>query len=336
MIEYCIYLTVNLVHQMSFNPYKDVHKVIPFNYYGDDYEKVTSAAQKKKLKTEKDREATEYLANCSKFRPYLEKRLSALDGKEINDPESVEERHHIASDLIEMANSYLGHLEDAGITDAAALKYAIELWNWIVHGTIDYLIKAELMENYNCVMPPDLTTEEEAERNENTGRQYVSFRSCFNVQMTQAQHEFITYCLSLSPRGVPLEDFEDFVVDSDEEQEAPKESETKEFSPQIGVTIDVEAIYNFIKEYVQTDLSLQDFEYAIKIADFSKLLADGKKKRLKDYPLVIITKIKSKFDKEWYDACCRSLNMEAKRVSGYHREGTIGKISYRFPGKFTK
>lgn len=211
MIEYCIYLTVNLVHQMSFNPYKDVHKVIPFNYYGDDYEKVTSAAQKKKLKTEKDREATEYLANCSKFRPYLEKRLSVLDGKQINDPVSVEERHHIATDLIEMANSYLGHLEDAGITDAAALKYAIELWSWIVHGTMDYLIKADLMENYNCVMPSDLTTEEEAERNENTGRQYVSFRSCFNVQMTQAQHEFITYNLSLDRDGAPLKDFADEV-----------------------------------------------------------------------------------------------------------------------------
>lgn len=336
MIEYCIYLTVNVVVQASINPYKAVHKVIPFNYYGENYDSVVNAAQKKRLKTEKDREATEYLANCQSFRPYLEKRLSALDGKQINDPESVEERHRIATDLIEMANSYLGHLEDAEISDAAAMKYAIELWSWIVHGTMDYLIKAELMKNYNCLMPSELTTDEEAERINNTGRQYVSFRKCFNVQMTQAQHEFITYCLSLDRDGTPLENFENYVTEPDEEEKDTGVVEEADFTPHIGITIDVDAIYNHIKTYVATDLSLQDFEEAIKHADFSKLLADAKRKRVSDYPLLIITKIKGYFDKDWYDACCQSLKMEARRVSGYHRDGTMGTLSFRFPGKLTK
>lgn len=179
--EYCVYLAVDLVMKIPFHPYKEVHSVIPFNYYGEDYAARLAAASKKRLKTEKDRVVTDYLVNCQNIRPYLEGRLAQLDGKDINDPESVDERHRIANDLIEMANSYLDRLEGAGITDGTALKFGFEFWIWIVRCTLDYIIRNLFIRNNHELVPSEGACDEEAIRINNTGRQYTSFHRLISV-----------------------------------------------------------------------------------------------------------------------------------------------------------
>ena len=191
MIDYCIYLTVEYALHSPCSPYKDVHGIVPFNYYGDDYERVVSAAQKKKLKTDSDRVATDYLTNVMRFRPYLESRLAVLDGKEMDDPVAVEERNRIAKDLIEMANSYLLHIEEAGVTAPAIQKYAIELWDWIASRTMEIMIESDLSWNHCCFLPSELSSEENTRVINNTSAQYSSFRKTFNRQFVKSKAEFI-------------------------------------------------------------------------------------------------------------------------------------------------
>lgn len=107
------------------------------------------------------------------------------------------------------------------------------------------------------------------------------------------------------------------------------------YTPLGGVSINVSAIYNVVKGLEKTGLTETDFSDAIYYADFAALRQDGIKNRLRDYPLLIICELKDLFDAPWYVACCRSLSMEASRVSGYHTTGTMGKLKFRFPGNLT-
>lgn len=125
---------------------------------------------------------------------------------------------------------------------------------------------------------------------------------------------------------------EDLAAD---DENKPESSKRKEYSPRGGVSINVEAIYNLINDMEKTSLAIDDFRNAIKYADFVALREDGSKHGLKDYPLLIISKLKDLFESDWYTACCKSLNMEPTRVTGYHREGTMGKLIFRFPGNLT-
>ena len=196
MSEYCLYLTVNAVIQFSYNPYRTVHSVIPFNFYGDKYDEVVSCASSKRIKTEKDRIATSFIHNCGHFRSYLEERLSTLDGKDINAPDAVSERHLIASDIIEMANSYITHVEEAGVSDPAAQKYAFEFWNWFVRCTMEDIIDTDFSKKIFQPLPPEVKSEEDLVVIHNTSEQYKSFCLYYNRQSVQVQKEFLGDCLT--------------------------------------------------------------------------------------------------------------------------------------------
>ena len=345
MNEYCIYLAVNKLREIPFNPYKAIYTVVPFNYYGDDYQKVVDSARRKRLKTEKDREATDFLANCKNLRPYLEKRLSILDGKQINDSAAVDEKHRIVTDLIEMANSYLTHLEDDGISDSNAMKYAFESWVWIVQGMMNCIIRGYLRENTRRLSALDMDSEGDAEYMNNTGRQYVSFYRVYNTQMVQVQRDFHTSDIppkkEESDKITPItaaEIDEICQLDEGDLNKANKSSEIqekKEFYARGMATINVGVIFKHISSLIKTSLTEADFAYAIKYADFSVLRKDGADHRAKDYPLLIIYKLKDLFDDDWYYACCQSLQMEPTRVSGYHKEGKILTLQKTFPGNLT-
>lgn len=336
MSEFCLYLVISALKSAPFNPYKRVYGVIPFNYYGEDYRKTVDGASRKKVKNQSDKCATEYLENSKQYRKFLEKRLTVLDKKYINDPETVTSRNKLIEDILGMANDYLVHLEEVGITDAKTLKFAFELWDWFQHQTMTYLLAYKISQCDCSLLPYMVSSKEEEKLVLDTKRHIDNFRKSLNVQLCDAKGSlYNVWAKEIVGDKTTSEENENASNDSADEHHTTNNNRTS-YSPHWGTTINTEVIYSLIKDIVKTELSLQDFEDAIKYADFSKLAADGKKKRVKDYPLAIITKIKEYFDKDWYDACCESLGLTAQRVSGYHRDGTMGKIDYRFPSNLTK
>ena len=129
---------------------------------------------------------------------------------------------------------------------------------------------------------------------------------------------------------------EESLADSAEDTDSdPEATEKKRYYARGMATINVAVIYNHVASLIKTSLKQEDFGKAIDYADFSALQADGKNHRAKEYPQVIICKLKDLFDDDWYYACCQSLKMEPTKVSGYHRDGRILTLSNHFPGNLT-
>lgn len=333
--EYCISLVVSSVSECRYNPYIDAHGVIPFNYYGDDYPSVVENARKAKLKTLEDWQAIDYFTNYQALRYYLEKRLSILDGKEINDESAEFDKQQLVTDLIKMANSYLDHLGEMGENDGKVFDYAIDFWNWIVKNTMDCLMNVEFM-NASLHIESIYLSQVKSERIINTVQQYGSFKDLFIKQMSEARMEFTRGTLLKEGETIDTVIKENISNSHNVERLEGDNLRRKVYSPLRGVTINVPVIYSFIKDNIYTELSIKDFEDAILYADFSKLLSDGSRLHVKDYPLLLICKLKEYFDDEWYKACCNNLHMEPKRVSGYHKDGSkMRKLYFRFPTNLT-
>lgn len=129
---------------------------------------------------------------------------------------------------------------------------------------------------------------------------------------------------------------EESLADGAEDTDSdPEATEKKRYYARGMATINVAVIYNHVASLIKTSLKQEDFGKAIDYADFSALQADGKNHRAKEYPQVIICKLKDLFDDDWYYACCQSLKMEPTKVSGYHRDGRILTLSNHFPGNLT-
>lgn len=339
MSEYSLYLTMNALKQVPSNPYIRIYDVIPFNYYGDKYAEVIRAASKKILKNEEDREATNYLANCGKYLPYLEDRLEELNGKEINDSDAVAKRHALVRDLLNMSNDYLLNLKEIGIEDAKSLKYAFEIRNWLERETMNYLLRYYLNQTKSGQLPYSLPSKEKEKLVWNTLRQYESFLTLRNTETVKSTKDFYNMCAIQLGRTEP--DVTDEIIE-DIEPEENTDTNTADVKRDYylpkhpGTVINVEVIYNLIKGLDKTSLLVEDFEEAIKYADFAKLMDDARKNKAKDYPLIIITKIKHLFNNDWYVASCQSIGIAPTKVSGYHRDGISGKISFRFPSNLTK
>lgn len=355
--EYCLYLAMNMLRQVNFNPYHEIYSVIPFNYYGADYTTVVSAAKKKRLKTEKDREATDFLANCSKLRPYLENRLAALDGKGVSDPDSVNERRQIVSDLIEMADSYLTHLEDQGVTGRKALEYAFDLWVWLVRGTIDYIIKINFSETSRLLNQVD--SDEEAERLNNTGRQYVSFHHMFNSQMVQVQRDFRASLAQSKPVNTvtPLttEDIEPITIEAIDRiiqsvmpglLESKPSGQNNDDAPGYykfnGITDDdLKQVYACICGYqkggkfidgVRKEVTESDFVDCIKSAKMCRVFVRGNMTRIK-YAIKIL---KDYAENGWLDAVCEDLGLSAEEATGSNGYHFSDDYEAKFPIKQRK
>lgn len=189
---YCISLVVHTFSNAPYNPYVDAHRVVPFNYYGADYHNVVDSAKQKKLKAAKYKKAIDYLANYEAFPHYLEENLSVFKSKDINDKSAESERGRFVTDMVDMASSYLEHLEEEGVTDKPVLRYAVELWDWMVHKTMDYTIDEKFLDRYlNLVESDCLEVEDDLQKLRNTIQQETFFKELFYKELSLAKVEYV-------------------------------------------------------------------------------------------------------------------------------------------------
>ena len=187
MAEFALLLPLVFLNDLKNNPYKDVHSVIPYNFYGQNYSEVTSAANSKHFKNQSERIATEYKENCKHLKTYLCERLHKLDGKGVNDKDAVNERHLLIEDMVTMANDYLEHLKEANIQKSSHIKYAFDLWIWYVREINDSIVKSQFGMN-NCGTVMDIwKTEDEATAALNTGKQYADYVVQYNRESVRLQ-----------------------------------------------------------------------------------------------------------------------------------------------------
>ena len=107
----------------------------------------------------------------------------------------------------------------------------------------------------------------------------------------------------------------------------------------------IKVLYNYLNNKIWIDhektgrpiLSEEVIEFAIYNADFKVFMDNSAWWNFKDYPLIIICKIKEYFPDEWYSDVCSSINMTKSRVSGCHHENGKQKEFFdQFPKKLVE
>lgn len=226
MSEFATMAPILFLYASNGNPYKNVHNTIPFNYYGSDYLERIKAAEALTFKNEEDRIATSFVENYGHLMKYLEQRLMVLDGKPINNRDTVLERKCIINDIVAMANDYLQHLRENGISKSSDFKYAFELWNWYIGKITDIIVHSRLSLN-SCLLTPSANlSDDEMVAINNTGRQYVGFKELFNNESVRMQKSFMDMFFTLRDSektsvnqaqiiGLPKETIEDFNSERD-------------------------------------------------------------------------------------------------------------------------
>lgn len=114
----------------------------------------------------------------------------------------------------------------------------------------------------------------------------------------------------------------------------------RKYLPEYNKGIDIKVLYNYLNNKIWIDhekngrpiLPEETIEFAIYNADFKVFMENSVYWQFRDYPLIIICKIKDIFPKEWYSDVCDSIGMEKSRVSGcHHDEGKRKEFYDDFP-----
>lgn len=342
MSEYCFQLFQTFIMKFPNHPYSAIYNTIPFSYGQYNYLTMKMRIAPKKILTREERAYAEFLPNCGAFQKNLTKQLRHLDKYAGRGETYSKEKETLCDSYTIMADDYLHRLESDGVKDYESLHFAIMIWCWFVRGMVNIALDFEV-----GILELKKTQDETLEQEDRYSlvrqiREYNSVRALINKRIVSIQSDFFNkYQPGTASHSLPEDTGHGtsvgIVEDGTPERESnePKE-ERISYTPENLAIINVEDIHRYTVEKIGSKIDLQSLKDAIEYADFTKLMEDGEKIRVKDYPLVIITKLKSFFKKEWYDDCCSSIGLTATRVSGFHREGTVGKYYYHFPSNLTK
>lgn len=314
-------------------------KHIFYNFWGSDYEQLRADAEKQLIKSDDEHRMINCFRNYDHFYEQFNSQAIAFASDKVNSKSYNAHKKELKEWLHRLEVDYLNRIRSQGSPAKVELEYALEAWS--LNTALAVMVEFAHM--------GEQAHDELYESNDWSDEAYGRFSAMLivNSEMTsvigstllQKREEFHQNLERL--KESPKETTPPVVVEKASEEDASDSKggpEQKEKYFPIGFcTINVEVIYKFIKDKEVTDLTQDDFQYAIDYADFSALLADAKKKHCADYPACIIMHLKDKFEDDWYEAACKSIGKTKARVSGYHHEnGVMVKIHRFFPSNLTK
>jgi len=314
-------------------------KHILYNYWGTNYEQLREDAESQLIKSDDEHRMINCFRNYDYFYEQFNSQAIVFANDKVNSKSYSTHKKELKEWLHRLEVDYLNRIQSQGSPTKKELEYALEAWSLCT--SLAVMVEFAHM--------GEQAHDELYESNDWSDEALAHFSNLLVVnsevtgvigstllQKREEFHQNLERLIESHKITIPTAVIEDASKEEILETNGGPAQRNK-FITKDFCTINVDVIYEFIKNQEVTDLTKADFQYAIDYADFSALQADAKKKHCSDYPACIITHLKSKFEDDWYETACNSIGKTKARVSGYHHEnGVMNKIHRFFPNNLTK
>ena len=339
MCKYANGLVLSAFIEISEKQKWSFQKHVFYNFWGPGFEELRDNAEKQLIKSDDEHRMINCFRNYDFFYEQFNSHAIVFAHDKVNSTSYTAHKKELKDWMHRLEVDFLDRIRNNHSPAKGELECAMESWTLCTALAVIVELSHVGEQAFDDLYETNDWSEEAVEGFSallNVNSEVTGFIGRTLHQKREEFHQNLDRLLASAKDTTPAAPTDESPAEKPSKTEGGEDHKDK-FFPQNFCTINVEVIYTFIKNQGVTDLTLDDFQYAIDYADFSKLYADAIKKHCAHYPMCIITKLKKLFDDDWYAAACKSIGKEKTRVSGYHHEnGVMATIHRNFPPNLTQ